>query len=120
MTFSVGHVVRVNLSDAIGNETMYDRPAIIVQGEGLDIYRTILVVPTTAVEKAGSFPHSHRIIPTNRNGLTTVSFALVHQLRAIDKSRILKILGSLEEPNLNRILSLIRQIIPEKAPPPKV
>jgi mRNA-degrading endonuclease toxin of MazEF toxin-antitoxin module len=102
-----GDVVRVDLpapQGKPGHEQFGQRPAIIVQADAtIPSLSTVVVVPLTSNTGAARFPGAFLIAPTVTNGLTTKSVALTHQVRAIDKSRIRRVLGCLETAELSEL-----------------
>lgn len=76
-----------------------------------------IVVPLTSSVQALRFPHAIEVKPSKKNGLNSVSVALVFQVRALDKRRLKKKIGIIEEVLLdeitlplgrNKLLNLIR------------
>lgn len=94
MTF--GDVYLVEISASEGHEQQGLRSAIIVQtADSVDKVPTILIIPFTTQIKASNFPFTLVVEPDSANNLTSVSIALVFQLRAIDKKRLKNRIGSL-------------------------
>jgi mRNA interferase MazF len=56
----------------------------------------IMIVPMTSNLRAQGFSHTILVQPSAQNGLSMPSVLLVFQLRAIDKRRIKRTLGTLE------------------------
>ena len=79
-----------------GHEQAGPRPAIIVQARQFEAQLpTVLIVPLTSQIAAQTFRGTFLIHPNSENGLSMPSVALVFQLRAIDKRRLKRKLGSL-------------------------
>ncbi len=101
-------------SDHTGHEQIGFRPAIVVQSDVNDSnLPTTLIIPFTSNLQAMRFPHTIRVNPSTLNGLSAPSVLLDFQLRAIDKSRIGRIVGRLEnsyivklEDELKRLLAI--------------
>jgi len=97
-----------------GREQIGTRPAVVVQTDISDAdLPTTIVVPITSRLKALRFPHTIKIECSPENGLQTESVLLVFQLRAIDRSRLVRKMGTLEshyvaqlEAELKALLSL--------------
>ena len=102
-----GDIVLVNLpqtADGAGHEQVGTRPALIVQEDTTsDSLSVIMIVPFTSNLKAQRFAHTVLVEPTKENGLTVTSVLLVFQLRAIDKQRITKKIGHLEEALIEKV-----------------
>ena len=96
-----GDIVLVNLLQAAngtGHEQVGIRPALIVQDDSIsETFSIIVIVPFTSSLKAQRFPHTILIRPSAQNGLNALSVLLVFQLRAIDKKRVTKKIGRLED-----------------------
>ena len=96
-----GDILVVDLPAAMvqpGHEQAGNRPAIIVQTDISDPkLPTTMIVPFTSNLNALYFPHTIRIEPSSQNNLKKSSVLLVFQLRAIDKKRLGKKIGRLEE-----------------------
>jgi mRNA interferase MazF len=110
-----GDVILVNLpvpSGPSGHEQVGLRPAIVVQADisSADLPTTI-VIPMTSSQSASRFPHTISVDPSPHNGLSTPSFLLVFQLRAIDKRRLGNKIGRLEDPHLEKLEAEMRQLL---------
>jgi mRNA interferase MazF len=96
-----GDIVLVNLpqaADGAGHEQVGTRSALVVQDDSTsETLSVIMIVPFTNNLKAQRFPHTILIQPSARNGLSTPSVLLVFQLCAIDKKRVTKKIGYLED-----------------------
>jgi len=102
-----GDIVLVNLpqtADGAGHEQVGTRPALIVQEDSAsDSLSVIMIVPFTSNLKAQRFAHTILVQPTKENGLSVPSILLVFQLRAIDKQRITRKIGHLEEALIEKV-----------------
>lgn len=100
-----GEVWMVSLPLADGREQGGQRPAIVLQdsivGQGSPL---VIVAPLTSQLAALRFPGTWRLQPSEANGLSAVSVAMVFQLRALDRDRLVKRLGRIEAQDLEAIL----------------
>ena len=103
-----GEIWLVELSFPVGHEQTGTRPAIIMADLEANI---CIVVPLTSNIQALRFPHTVEIKKSDKNGLEEDSVALVFQLRAIDKSRLKKKVGYLENTSLTKIDGMIKKIL---------
>jgi mRNA interferase MazF len=71
----------------------------------------VMVVPVTSKLAALRFPHTIQVNPSSANGLTEPSVLLVLQLRALDRSRLDRAIGHLEESYLRQLDEEIRQML---------
>ena len=97
-----GDVILIKLPVTDGRKQSGQRPAIAVQtdvtGEPM-----LIVAPVTSNLKASRFHFTVKIEPSPENGLTYPSIIMIFQMRAIDKTRMVKQLGRLSQDELNRV-----------------
>ena len=89
-----GDVVVVNLDPTIGVEIKKTRPAIVVSNDAINHYSQLAVVLPLTKNTARLSP-SHVVIPKGTARLTFASKVVTEQIKAVDKQRIVKMLGSL-------------------------
>jgi mRNA interferase MazF len=97
-----GDILLVALPDSDKREEKGNRPAIAVQTD-VEASPMLIIVPITSSFGALRFPFTVRIEPSDLNGLTLPSIALVFQMRAIDRKRIVRKIGKLEPEYLSQI-----------------
>jgi mRNA interferase MazF len=98
-----GAIVLVTLDSTRGHEQRGVRPCVIVTDpEVIEDQRfpMVCVVPITKTQGEGALYPS---LNPGSSGLLTRSFALVDQVRSIDKRRITKIFGQISDEELNKI-----------------
>ena len=109
---NIGDIYLVEIPGTNGHEQQGARPAVIVQSTiNIDKLSTVLVVPFTTQIKAASFPFTFVVKPDTFNKLTSISVALVFQLRAIDKKRLKNRLGCLNSKDLETLKHILKIII---------
>lgn len=64
----------------------------------------VRIIPFTTTKSAIRFKNVVEIEPTNENGLTQKSIALVFQVMPIDLNRLLEKIGTISKNDLNRIV----------------
>jgi mRNA interferase MazF len=110
-----GDVVIVNFplpAGRSGHEQTGTRPAVVLQSDNsTPNLTTNIIVPLTGSLQARRFPHSIIINPSQQNGLSTQSVMLVFQVRAIDKNRILRTVGSLENGYLDQLENELKNLL---------
>lgn len=91
-----GEVFLVNFDPTIGAEAKKTRPAVVVSNDINNVHSPIIsIAPITSnVTKVYSFEVE---IPQGVGGLKSRSKVMVNQTRAVDKIRLIKILGHLPE-----------------------
>ena len=98
MTLDRGTVVLVDLDPTIGHEQRGLRPCVIVSApEVTDDQRfpLVCVIPVTGTPGQGAL---YPVLSPDPSGLRAVSWALVEQLRSIDKRRLRRVFGLLAGP----------------------
>ena len=97
-----GDVLLVNLPPSRRREQSGRRAVVAVQtdiaGEPM-----LMIAPITSNLGALRFAFSVRVEPSPDNGLTSPSVVMIFQMRAIDKSRIIRKLGQLSPADMERI-----------------
>ena len=90
----LGDVVVVNLDPTIGVEIKKTRPAIVVSNDSINHFsQLVIVVPLT--KNTARVSPSHVVIAKGTARLTFTSKVVTEQIKAVDKQRILRKLGSL-------------------------
>ena len=90
-----GDILLVSLPDSDKREEKGNRPVIVVQIE-IAASPMLMFVPVTSSLGAIRFPFVVRIEPSEINSLTLPSVAMIFQMRAIDKKRIVRKIGELD------------------------
>ena len=99
-----GDIWMVNLDPTVGSEIRKRRPcAVISPPEMHDHLRTVIVAPMTTKSKGAPF----RIAAAHggKKGLI-----LLDQIRAVDKSRLVKKLGTLSPKTLETTLDTLQEV----------
>jgi mRNA interferase MazF len=95
VTLRRGAVVVVGLDPTIGHEQRGVRPCVIVSDQdviGDRRFRLVCVVPVTGTPGDGLL---YPPLAPGQSGLAKRSFALIDQLRSVDKRRIRRVFGEL-------------------------
>jgi mRNA interferase MazF len=103
VTLSRGAIVLVELDPTIGHEQRGVRPCIIVSDpdvNGDQRFRLVCVVPVTGTPGEGLL---YPPLAPGRSGLAKQSFALIDQLRSVDKRRIRRVFGELAREEVTSI-----------------
>ena len=102
-----GEVWLVSLDPTVGSEIQKTRPCVVVSPPDLlDQIRTVIIVPLTTGNRPAPFRVSTRF--QRREGL-----ALPEQVRTIDKSRLVRRLGTVDDLALAAILKMLRSFFTE-------
>ncbi len=82
-----------NLDPVVGSEQGGIRPVLIIQNDlGNQYGPTVIVAALTAQSKKPTMP-THVAIPSGEGGLWRDSMLLAEQLRTLEKSRLIRLLG---------------------------
>jgi len=90
----------VSLDPTVGSEIQKTRPCIIVSPDEINSLKTLIIAPLTS----RGFKFFFRIETKfqNRDGLI-----LLDQIRAVDKRRLIKKIGSLDEKKSKEVSSML-------------
>ena len=97
-----GDTLLVSLPTSDAREQSGRRPAIALQTD-ISGEPMLMIAPITSNLNASRFAFSIQIEPSKENGLTQTSIVMIFQMRAIDKTRIIKKLGRLSDEDLKKI-----------------
>jgi len=102
-----GQMYYADLDPVIGSEQGGIRPVVVLQNDVGNLFSpTVIVAPiTTQIKKTGQPTH---VAISSRFDLPEQSMAMLEQIRTIDKSRLGKLLGSLDEEAMDRIDRAVR------------
>jgi mRNA interferase MazF len=111
VTITRGDVVLCDLNPVVGTEQAGIRPVVILQIDRANAAspHTIITPFTTKIRRA--LLPSHVFVPAGVGGLSQDSVALCEQIRVIDKRRIIKVLGHLDDSYLEEIAKALRTIL---------
>jgi mRNA interferase MazF len=109
-----GDIILVELpqADTSGHEQEGSRPALVVHDDATsDQLSVVMIVPMTSNPRAQSFSHAILVQPSQQNGLSVPSVLLIFQLRAVDKRRIKKILGTIEASIMEQVSAEMKKLL---------
>src|SRR5215210_1986113 len=103
-----GEIWVADLNPIRGSEQAGTRPVLIFQNNLINKYTTtILAIPLTTNLRRASLPSCMQI-SKGEGGLASDSVALCHQLRVLDKTRLIKRLGTVNLKILSAIESCVK------------
>jgi mRNA interferase MazF len=106
-----GDVVLCDLNPVVGTEQAGVRPAVVLQIDRANaVSPHTIVAPFTTKIRRALLP-SHVFVPAGVGGLSQDSVVLCEQIRVIDKRRIIKVLGHLDEPYLQQVAKALSAIL---------
>ena len=99
-----GDVFLVSLNPARGGEIQKTRPCVVVSPDELNAYlRTFIVAPLTT----GGHPYPFRV-PCRFEG--RAGYAVIDQIRTVDRERLVRRLGKLSPSTVGRILTVLQEM----------
>jgi len=102
-----GEIWLANLDPTKGSEQAGTRPIIIFQETTISKFTsTIITIPLTTNLRRAALP-SCFLIPNGQGGLNQDSVALCHQLRVLDKTRLIKRLGHLDLETISELERIV-------------
>lgn len=106
-----GDVVLCTLNPIVGSEQAGIRPGVILQIDRANAASPhTIFAPFTSQVRHAILP-SHVLIPAGAGGLSQDSVLLCEQVRAIDKQRIIRVLGHLDDSYMEDIAAALRAIL---------
>jgi len=93
----------VSLNPTKGKEINKTRPCVVISPNEMSALSTVLVAPMTT--KGFDFPCRVNCEFKNKNGLI-----LLDQIRAVDKSRLIKKLGSIDESTQVELCNTLQEL----------
>lgn len=99
-----------NLDPVIGSEQGKTRPVLILSATALNqILPVVNILPITSRKPNRRIYPNETLLSTGTAGLTNESIVLCYQIRTLDKQRLTKRFGKLEDENLrNQILEALK------------
>jgi len=96
-------IVLVKLNPTVGSEIQKTRPCIVISPNEMNVLKTIIVATMTS--KGFNFIFRPKIKFEDKNGLV-----LLDQIRAIDKTRVIKKIGTVEKKKSKEISKMLTEI----------
>jgi len=98
-----GDVLLCDLNPVIGTEQAGIRPIVVVQIDRANaVSPHTIIAPFTSKIRRAILP-SHVFVPAGIGGLSQDSVVLCEQLRVVDKSRIIRVIGHLDDNYLDEL-----------------
>lgn len=98
-----GDIVLVRLDPVVGSEQGKTRPGVIIQNDdGNKFSPTTIVAPVTSKVFSKEYP-TNVFLPVGSFGLSESSTVLLNQVRTVDKVRIIKRIGILNDSFMKKV-----------------
>ena len=96
-------IVLVNLDPTIGSEIKKTRPCLVISPDEINTnLRTIVIAPMTT--KSKPYPSRIKVRHNNQTG-----WVVIDQIRTIDKSRIIRLLGKITAKEIRNCKAVIKE-----------
>ena len=103
------NIILVNLDPTVGHEVNKTRPCIILSPDEMNkSLKTMLVAPITTPER--KIPTRVLIKSTDQSGLSNDSYAMLDQIKTIDKSRVVKHLGMVSDSEKQELTEVLLEL----------
>jgi mRNA interferase MazF len=93
----------VSLDPTRGSEIRKTRPCVVISPNEMHVLRTVIVAPMTTRGK----PYPSRV-PVEFGG--TTGFVVLDQIRTVDRERLVKRLGNLDDETASRTLGVLQEM----------
>lgn len=106
-----GQIIMADLPPVAGSVQNGLRPCIVISNDKANKFSpNIIAIPLTSRDKK-YLPTHHKIEPTTTNGLKVPSTALAEQILTISKQCIRKIIGVVDDTQLENINNIIKESV---------
>ncbi len=96
-------IVLVNLDPTVGSEIKKTRPCVIISPDEMNRHlNTIVISPMTSTSK--KYPTRIKIKHNKKTG-----WIVIDQIRTIDKTRVIKVLGELTRKETAQVKSVLKE-----------
>lgn len=110
MTIERWEIWRANLNPVFGSEQGRTRPVLVLSSTALNqILPVVNILPITSRKPGRRIYPNEALVPANVAGLTSESIILCYQIRTLDKQRLTRKFGKIEDPELqDEILAALK------------
>lgn len=99
------NVFLISLDPTIGHEIKKVRPCLIISPDEMNKYiSTVIIAPMTS--QSHSYPTRVPIKFKGKDG-----WVVLDQIRAVDKKRLIKKIGEIDQNTINNIKSIIKEML---------
>jgi transcriptional modulator of mazE/toxin, mazF len=99
----------VNLDPTIGAEIKKKRPCLIVSPDEINTYlQTVIIVPLTSTQRI--LPTRILIKASPQSGLSNDSYAVLDQLKTVDKSRLSAPIGEISDEEKHAVSDILKEM----------
>src|SRR5215831_4824675 len=103
MTVNRWQVWLANLDPVVGSEQGRTRPVLVLSETIVNrVLPVVNALPITSRKQARRIYPNEALIPAGEAGLHLESIVLCYQIRTLDKTRLIALLGTLDDPDRQR------------------
>ena len=103
MAINQYEIILVNLDPTVGSEIKKTRPCVVISPNEMNKYlNTVVIAPMTSQSK--KYPTRVPLKHNNKKG-----WAVLDQIRTIDKQRIMKTLDNLTEKEIEKVKMILKE-----------
>ena len=97
-----GDLYYADLSPVVGSEQGGIRPVVVIQNNIGNHYSPTVIVAAITSRRKRRMPTQVKLYK-QASGLYKLSFAMLEQVRTIDRSRLIRYIGTLDEPTMEKV-----------------
>lgn len=102
-------IVLVNLDPTIGHEVKKTRSCVVLSPDEMNnVLKTVIVAPITSTDRA--IPTRVLLRSTSESGLANDSYAMLDQIKTIDKTRVIKLLGIVSDGEKRELTACLQEL----------
>ena len=106
-----GDVVLCDLNPVVGTEQSGIRPVVVLQTDRANAASPHTIIAPFTTKIRAVLLASHVFIPAGAGGVQQDSILLCEQIRVVDKQRIVRIWGHLEDEYMDQVAGALRAIL---------
>ena len=105
MEISQYHIYLVNLDPTVGHEIQKTRPCLVVSPNEMNRHlKTVMIAPMTT--KSHDYPSRVTLRFEGKQ-----AWIVLDQIRTVDRARLIKELGKLDQRHIRRVKDVIREML---------
>ncbi len=98
-----GEIFIVDFDPTVGSEIQKKRPALILQNNIANEHSPITIVAAIGSYNGGTLYSTEVLIQKNESGLVADSVVILNQIRTVDKQRLIKKIGSVQNGTMQKV-----------------
>lgn len=98
-----GEIFLVSFDPAVGSEMRKTRPAVVIQNDVANEFSPVTIVAAITSKFGPKLRPTEALISGDETGLSQPLVVLLNQLRSVDRSRLIKRMGEIDDLTLKRL-----------------